>query len=135
MGLGKRIGVIVMILVVVGIAVFGIFYFTAVRVDTSVIEDIRDAQKGPYSFSDVGNEIAANSIEDIGFKDNGDWNINLYYGKKVIKINKNCMEDEEFMSLLSDIGIEMKFRDDENGTPQYKITCWGEPVTQWSRVE
>lgn len=135
MGLGKRIGVITLLIVVVGVAVFGIYYLLDTRVDISIIEEIRDAQKGPYKFSDIGNEIDAHSIEDIGFKDNGDWNISLYYGKKVIKINKNCMEDQDFMSALKDIGIEMKFREDENGTPQYKITCWGEEVQQWSRVE
>ena len=134
MGIGKRIAVVVMFLVVAGAAVFGIFYYTAVRIDDSVVDELIAAQKGPYKFVDVANDIGVASVEDLGFVNNGDWNVSLYYGKKIIKINKRALESQEFKDKLKQLGIVVMFREDDEGKVQFRITSWDEEVTQWSRV-
>lgn len=104
------------------------------RIDYSAIDYISTLQKGANSFSDLAGDIAVESVEDLGFEVTGDYQLVIHYGKQIIKVNKNCLTSDEWKLRAGRIGIEVLTHVNEDGTVLYRVTYWGEPITQWSLV-
>jgi hypothetical protein len=115
-------------------ALVSIYAYMSLRIDTSTIEHIKTLQRSPGKFIDPGNEINVDSIDDIGFIVLDDYSINIYYGDQVIEMNRNCFKSEAYRNLLSEIGIDVYTHENDDGTILYKVTYWGEEITQFSRV-
>lgn len=112
----------------------GIYWWMYVRIDMSAIDYIKTMQKGPNNFSDLAGDIGVQSIEDLGFEVKGKLNILIHYGKQVIRVNKNCLNSSEWKTKAKQIGIEVKFKIDDEGEYHYRVTYWGDPITEWSLV-
>lgn len=113
----------------------GIYWWMAVRIDYAAIDYIKTMQRGPNNFSDLAGDIGVTSIDDLGFEVKGDFDVLIHYGKQVIRVNKNCLNSDEWKRKVAAIGIEVKFKLDEDGhVEKYRITYWGEPITEWSLV-
>ena len=117
------------------LALIGIYVYMNFRIDTSSMEYIRQFQKGAFNFIDLANDIGVSSIDDIGYEVKGKYNILIHYGKQVIKVNERCLRSEDFKAKASAIGLKILTHENEDGTVMYKITCWDQPCTEWSRVD
>lgn len=130
----KIIFAVFALIVVLG-ACCGLYYWTSVRVDTSTIEYIRSMQKHPNEFLDLAHDINVKSAADIGYVVKGEYHINIHYGDQIIEMNRNCFKDADYRSQLKAIGVAVKSKKKEDGNVIYRVTYWGEPVTEWSLVE
>ncbi len=136
MGIKQRILVVAIVLALVFGSLIGIYmYMSYYRVDTSTIEYIEQFQTGKYIFNDLANDIGVESIDDIGYKVNGDYAINIYYGKQIIEMNQACFKSDKFREALGKIGIKVLTHEDEDGTILYKVTSWDDEVKEYSTVE
>lgn len=122
------------ILIMVIAALVALYVYPYSRVDMSVIEYIEQLQRGPNEFSDLAGDINVESVDDIGFIVNGDYNINIHYGDQIIEMNKNCFESAEYISALGRIGIKVFTHVNDDGTILYKVTYWDEEVDEYSLV-
>lgn len=111
-----------------------IYWWMFVRIDYAAIDYIKTMQKGPGKFSDLAGDIGVESVEDLGFEVKGKLNILIHYGKQVIRVNKNCLDSKEWRAKAKAIGIEVKFRIDDDGNYRYRVTYWGDPIQEWSLV-
>lgn len=98
------------------------------------IDYIKERMKGPKSFVDLDDSIAVKDINDIGFKQNSNRMLTLYYGKVIIVINDKEMKSKEWTKALSEIGIKIKYKKDDDGNYKYRLTYWGDPIAEWSYV-
>lgn len=113
----------------------GVYYYTENRIDMSAIEHIAGFQVAPNEFVDLANDIGVESSEDLGFLVKSDYNIIIYYGKQIIKMNPNCFASQEYRNALEEIGINVYTRESDDGTIEYMVTYWGEAIEQYTRVE
>lgn len=119
----------------IGALVGIVIYLEWYRVDMSGIEHIEQAQRGPNDFNDPAGDIAVQSVDDIGYVVKGDYLLDIHYGRQVIAMNKKCFESKEFRTALSEIGIKVYTRkDDETGKVMYKVTYWDDKVSEYSRI-
>ena len=116
-------------------AFIALYIYQGQRVDMSTIEHILTLQKGPNDFLDLANDIGVESSDDIGFIVEGEYDINIHYGRQIIEMNSNCFMSEEFRQGLERIGILVYTHENEDGSILYKVTYWGEEVDQYSRVD
>ena len=103
---------------------FGISYET--------IDYIKERQIGPKKFLDMDDVIHVESYEDLGFIQNSNRNLTLYYGGVVIKITDRCLKSKEWRKRIGEIGIKIGEKKDDRGNYKYKITYWGDPIAQWT---
>lgn len=129
----KVVAAVLLLCVVLGTC-WGLYYYTSVRIDTSTIEYIESMQKGPNDFLDLANDINVESADDIGYVVEGNYHINIHYGDQVIEMNRNCFSSDSYKAALAQIGIEVKFKENDDGTVKYRVTYWDTPVTQLSLV-
>ena len=114
----------------------GLYYFEYSRIDYSAIDYIKSMQKSANNFLDLAGDIGVSSYEDLGFEQKSDYDILIHYGKQVIKVNRKCLESEEWRNRVEAIGLKIYSRvNDETEEREYKITYWGEEIDQWSRVD
>lgn len=112
-----------------------IYVYMTIRVDYSTLDYIGRYQKGAFQFMDLAGDICVTSIDDIGYEVKGKYNIVIHYGKQVIAMNERCFSDETFRQKCKRIGLVILTHEDEDtGEVLYKVTCWEQPVTEWSRV-
>ena len=116
------------------VCLIGIYWWMYIRIDYAAIDYIKTMQKGPNNFSDLAGDIGVEDINDLGFEVKGKLNILIHYGKQVIRVNKNCLASEEWKRKAKAIGIVVKFKVDEDGNYQYRVTYWDDPITEWSLV-
>lgn len=122
-------------LLFVSLCLILIYWWMFVRIDYAAIDYIKTMQRGPNNFSDLAGDIGVESIDDIGFEVKGKFDILIHYGKQVIRCNKSCLESQEWKTKAKAIGIEVKFKLDEDGNVvAYRVTYWGDPVQEWSLV-
>lgn len=122
------------IVVFLAVAVyFGAEYYSNNKLDYSAIETIKSNMRGPGRFYTGETTVCVDSVDDIGYvlKPSA---INLYYGKILVNIPYSALKDEEYLTALSEIGIKIYTRVDEEENTQYRITYWDETVQEWSRV-
>ena len=131
-----RISIILAGLVVVlaTVAFFGMQYISDSRPDMTTIETIKANMKSPGKFYTAETTVCVDSVDDLGYICK-DTHINLYYGKVLVNIPYKSLNDEEYMKALEEIGIKVYSREDESGDVHYKLTYWGDTITEWSRVE
>lgn len=112
---------------------FGVEIYSANTPDMSAIETIKANQISPGKFYRGETTVCVDSVEDLGFvrKSSG---INLYYGKMLVVIPYRALDNEEYLTALSEIGIKIYTRVDENNETQYRLTYWDEDIVEWSRV-
>lgn len=135
MRIDKRIAGASMVFVLVVAALVGIFvYMTYLHVDTSTIEYIEQYQQGNFIFNDIAGDIQVESIDDIGYIVEGEYQIDIYYGKQRIKMNRACFKSKSYRDALKTIGIVVKTHKNDDGTILYKVTCWDEDVVELSNV-
>lgn len=135
MHLRAKIPLCVAALMIVLGACCALYYYTSVRVDTSTIEYIESMQKGPYEFLDLASDINVESVDDIGYIVKGEYQIVIHYGDQVIEMNRNCFGNSSYHDALGKIGLKVLSKKLDDGSVVYKVTCWNEPVTEWSRVD
>lgn len=116
------------------IALVLIFYKVDFTEDYSAINHIKKLQKGANHFSDVGNDIDVSGPEDIGYIVKGELDLEIYYGKQRISVHRKSFSNAKYKQALADIGIEIKFHENDDGTYIYRVTYWGTPVDEYSRV-
>lgn len=124
----SRIIVIGIVVLLAGVGVAGLWFYLGRKPDTSVLEDIADKLK----HNDISNEVNCRSVDDCGFEVKGEYNIVLKYGDMRIIISRAAFFDEEFNARLADIGIKIQYRSDDNGVIQYRLTYYGETITEYS---
>lgn len=106
------------------------------RIDYSTIDYITGLQKGPGNFLDLSGDIDVHSVDDLGFEVKGEYDIILHYGRQVIKINHQCLMNEEWRQRVGKIGIKVYSKlDDKTGERKYRVTYWDESIEEWSRVD
>lgn len=124
------------IVILAACALVGIFYYMYTKVDYTSVDYILQYQDGPMNFNDVSNTICAYSPDDCGYKVLDDMRLDIQYGKMMIHVVPKAFEDAQFMAKLKRIGIEIKFKhNEETGEYQYKVTYWGEPIDEYSRMD
>lgn len=123
------------LLLVVGVLV-AIYMWDYTRIDYSTIDYIRGLQKAPNNFLDLSGDIDVHSYEDLGYEVKGEYDILIHYGKQIVKVNKQCLESDEWRSRVGEIGIKVYSRlDEETGERLYRITYWNNDIEEWSRVD
>ncbi len=129
------IAVVFILFIVIGLLA-GLYFYMNNRIDYSSIDYIKGCQRGPNNFSDLAGSINVHSADDVGYKINGKYNIDIMYGDMVINIPKPAFFDEEFIQRVGEVGIEYKYKEDpETGLVQYRVTYWGEPIDEYSKVD
>ena len=128
------LGAIALVITCAGCYAF--YYYTDNRVETATIEYIKSMQKSPNEFLDIANDINVSSADDVGFIVRGRYSIDICYGDQIIRMTKKCFESDEYKQMLSEIGIEVKFKVDPNdaGNIKYRVTYWGDVVKELSLV-
>lgn len=112
-----------------------LYIYQGQRVDMSAIEHILSLQKGPNDFLDLANDINVESVDDIGFIVEGEYDINIHYGSQVIEMNSNCFTSKEFRQGLERIGILVYTHENDDGSILYRVTYWGDEAEQYSRID
>lgn len=134
-GIKYRILVAGIGLTIVFAALLGVIYYMMyMRVDTATLDYLASLQKGKYTFNDVGQDICVESIDDIGYIIKGKYNLNIYYGKRVIEMNKACFKSDKFREALDKVGLKVLTHENEDGEVLYKVTSWGEEIEEFSKV-
>ena len=122
-----------LIILLVGIGYLGVQYFSDTKVDYTAINEIKSSMLSPGVFYRGESTVCVESVDDLGFVRKSS-SINLYYGKIVVNIPYKALDNSEFMKALSDIGITVYTRQNDEGDTEYRLTYWGEPIEEWSRV-
>ena len=139
MNRGQRMGAQVIVALIgialVVVALVALYWFDYTRIDYSAINHIKELQIAPNNFSDLSGDIGVSSVDDIGYKIEGDYNLSIYYGKQVIKVPPTAFKSEDFRKRLKEIGIEMFHHVNEDGSILYRVTYWGEATEEYSLVE
>lgn len=136
MKIGRNIIIAALGLFLVVVAIVAIYLYDYMRIDYSTIDYITGLQKGPGNFLDLSGDIDVHSYEDLGFEVKGEYDILIHYGKQVIRVNRQCLESDEWRDKVGKIGIKVYSRvDKETDERLYRITYWGEDIEQWSRVD
>lgn len=125
-----RVVVSLVTLLLATAAVGGIYVYKQWYQSMTAIDTITRNQYGHNKFFDVNNTIEVSEPEDLGYKIEDSGDITLYYGKQIIEIKKHSMKEADFMKKLEAIGIEIK----TNDKGEYKITYWGDEITEWEAV-
>ncbi len=113
----------------------GAFVYSSYRVDTSALKHILQLQSGKNNFGPLGkNEIGVESVDDVRYVVQGPLNLQIHYGRQVINMPPKAFEDSRFRDMLKQVGVEVKFHDNGDGTYQYRVTYWGEPCEEKSRI-
>lgn len=113
-----------------------VYLYDYTRIDYSSIDYIEGLQKGPSNFLDLSGDIGVESAEDLGYEVKGEFDILIHYGKQVIRVNKQCLDSEEWNRRAAKIGIKVYTKiSEETGERLYQVTYWGEKITRWSRVD
>lgn len=116
-------------------ALAGAFVYSAYRVDTSSLKHILTLQAGKNDFGPLGkNEIGVESANDVRYVVNGPLNISIYYGRQVINMPPKAFESEQFKELLKQVGVRVLTHDNGDGTYAYKVTYWGDPCEEKSKI-
>lgn len=124
------------ILLIVLAGLGGLYFYMTNRIDYSTIDYIKECQRGPNSFSDLANSINVQSVNDVGYQVKGKYHINIMYGDMVIDVPKPAFFDDEFIRRIGEIGIEYKFKEnEETGEVKYRVTYWGEVCDEYSLID
>lgn len=123
--------IVLLLLIVVLVCIYG---YSKYHVDYSAIEHIKMSQKGPNNFSDLAHDIDVSGPDDIGFIVKGEYDIEIHYGKQIISMHRKCFSDAKYKQALAEIGIEVKYHVNDDGTILYKVTYWGTEVDEYSMV-
>lgn len=110
--------------------IVALYVYLTYRIDYSAINHIKKAQIGANKFADMADDISVESVDDIYFIVRSKFDIQIHYGKQIINMNLTCFKSDEFHERLSEIGIEVKFREKDDGTIEYRVTYWGEKVEE-----
>lgn len=136
MKIGRNIvfAAVAMMFVILGLIMIYLYDYT--RIDYTAVDYITELQKGPSNFLDLSGDIGVESIDDLGFEVKGEYDILIHYGKQVIRVNKQCLDSEEWNSRVGKIGIKVYTKvSEETGKRMYRVTYWGDKIEQWSRVD
>ena len=135
MHIKRNIGVAFTGLALVVTVLVIIYAYLFNRVDYSTLDYIARYQKGAFRFMDLAGDICVTSVDDIGYVVKGKYDIVIHYGKQVIAMHESCFNDETFRKKCKAIGLVVLTHEDEDtGEVMYKVTCWDQPVTEWSRT-
>lgn len=134
MSMRGRIGIAVVGLVVIIGVLVGLYIYSAQRIDYSTIDYIKEMQKGKNDFLDLANDIGVSSADDLGYRVNSEYNLTIFYGKQTIQVSRNAFESEEFRKRLSEIGVEIKSKKNDDSTVKYRVTYWGDPIDKYDVV-
>lgn len=130
-----QIGAALFMLVIVIVGLVGLYLFVNNKIDYSTIDYIKEAQRGPNSFSDLANSINVQSADDVGYQVKGKYHLNILYGDMVIDVPKTAFFNDEFIRRIGEIGIEFKYKEnEETGQVKYKVTYWGADIDEYSKV-
>lgn len=130
MKMKQRILVAIVGLVLVISALVAIFIYETYRIDYSSINHIKGAQRGPNEFSDLANDICVTSADDINYIVKGRFHIQINYGRQVIDMNVTSFKSKEFHDRLKEIGIVVKYHENDDGSILYRVTYWDEVVEE-----
>lgn len=131
----QRIIIAVAMFILAGVGIAAVYFVMAFRVDTSVIDNIKANQKAPNKFLEGSDEVGVKSVDDIGFVVRGELNIEIHYGKQTILMTRRCFDSPNFIQKLGEIGIEVKWKQMADKSYKYRVTYWGETVTQYDILD
>lgn len=121
-------------LLVAGVA-GAIWYYQSTAVDYTTVRFIKQYQKSRNNFNDISGMINVEGVDDIGYTIEGDMNLRIKYGDQTIKVTPKAFADNQFLTELAGIGIEIMYRTDpDTGKLQYRVTYWGEPVSLYQVI-
>lgn len=131
-----RVGIVVaFIMFVIVCCVIGYLYmWSTYSPDYSAINHIKTNMRGPNIFSDLSNDIDVDGPDDIGFIVKGEYHLEIHYGKQIITVTRNCFFDEKYKAALAEIGIEIKYHVNDDGSIMYRVTYWDDVVDEYTRV-
>lgn len=121
-------------IVLVVAALILLYLYDYNRLDYSTINHIKELQVAPNSFTDLSGDIGVQSVNDVGFEVEGEYNMSIYYGKQVIKVPPTAFKSDEFRSRLEEIGIKIYHHVNDDGSIIYRVTYWGEDTEEYSLV-
>ena len=136
MKIGRNIVFAAIAMLMVIVVLISIYLYDYTRIDYTTIDYIKSLQKGPSNFLDLSGDIGVKSIDDLGFEVKGEYDLLIHYGRQVIKVNKQCLDSEEWVNKASGIGLKVYTKvSEETGKRLYRVTYWDDKVEQWSRVD
>lgn len=130
---GQMLAAILGLVIVIG-ALVALYIYNYVRIDYAAINHIKELQVSPNHFNDLSGDIGVESVNDLGYKVLGDYNLLIYYGQQVIKVQPNAYRSEDYRRALKEVGIEIFHHVNDDGTILYRVTYWGEPIDEYALV-
>lgn len=117
------------VLLVCGVAFGILLWYNANVFDSTGCERIESYIVGPYEYNEHSGMIELHTIDDVHYTIKSN-KIILSYGGVIIKLPRTLVDkdDAKVYTHLTKIGINLQHRKTEDGSTQYKMTYFGEPV-------